>query len=148
MDNRASDRSAGLFCIIVTAVFYWQGRGLSAESVLLPLVLEVFLLIMGLYLVGRSFIIASEEMEDEHLTYSRSWVMIAATIVYLVAIELIGFYISTGVFLIVISWFFNDHGYTYRSLLTSVLYGLIVTASIYATFSMFLQVPTPEGLFF
>jgi len=148
MDKRISDRLASLFAIVPAAVFYWQGRELAAESVLFPQVLEAFLMVMGLYLLGRSFTGAHEKTEDEHLTYSRAWVMVMATVAYVVGIEMIGFYVATSIFLIGVSWFFNDHGFTVRSFAMSVLFGLIMTASIYATFGLFLQVPTPEGILF
>lgn len=148
MDKRISDRLAGLFAIVPAIAFYWQGRELAAESVLFPLVLEAFLLIMGLYLLGRSFTGAGGKADDEHLTYSRAWVMIGATAAYLIGMDLIGFYVTTSVFLIAVSWFFNDHGYTLRSFGMSALFGIVMTVAIYATFSLFLQVPTPEGLLF
>jgi len=148
MDKRISDRLAGLFAIVPAIVFYWQGRELAAESVLFPQVLEAFLLLMGLYLLGRSFTGAHEKTDDEHLTYSRAWIMIIATVAYVIGIEMIGFYVSTSIFLIAVSWFFNDHGFTLRSFGMSVLFGVVMTVAIYATFSLFLQVPTPEGLLF
>jgi len=148
MDKRISDRLAGLFALVTTAAFYWQGRELAEESVLFPMVLEAFLLIMGLYLLGRSFTGEGGKTDDEHLVYSRAWVMIGATVLYLIGMDLIGFYVTTGVFLIGVSWYFNDHGFTLRSFGKSALFGVVMTVAIYATFSLFLQVPTPEGILF
>jgi len=148
MDKRISDRLASLFAIIPAVVFYWQGRELAPESVLFPQVLEAFLIVMGLYLLGRSFTGADVKTDDEHLAYNRAWIMIGATVAYLIGMDVIGFYVSTSVFLIAVSWFFNDHGFTARSFAKSVLFGLVMTVSIYAAFGLFLQVPTPEGILF
>lgn len=148
MSKKMSDRICGTATIIIAAIFFWEGRSLSLVSNIFPLCLEGFLVITGLYLLIRSLRLQSEQNSDEELAYRRIWIMLGATIAYIVAINVIGFYLATGIFLTVMSWLFNEHGFNARTLAYSVVFGMVVTSALYVTFWLFLQVPTPNGMLF
>ncbi|SHI65320.1 tripartite tricarboxylate transporter TctB family protein [Desulfofundulus thermosubterraneus] len=149
MSSRKADLIAGVASIVVALLFGFQGRELSLASKVFPLVLEVFLVMMGLVLVVRGLTGCKEQHSDqEKIDYGRAWLVVVASLVYVACINYAGFYVSTFVFLTLLSWWLSDRGRNLPSLGISGLFGLLVTAALYATFWLFLKVPTPQGLLF
>lgn len=87
----------------------------------------------------------------ESVTFSRVFVSILAVALYLLGMQFIGFYVSTFVFmvsLIIILEHLQEEPtpLTKRNLLMYVAISLGTTLTVYIAFSLFLSVPTPEGL--
>lgn len=149
MAGRKADLIAGVASIVVALLFGFQGRELSLASKIFPLVLEVFLVLMGAVLILRGLRGSKEQQGgQEQIDYTRAWLVVLASLVYVAAINYIGFYVSSFVFLTLLSWFLSDRGRNLPSLGISGLFGLLVTGVLYATFWLFLKVPTPQGLLF
>ena len=66
--------------------------------------------------------------------------IILASIVYVICIAYIGFYVSTVLYLLLGSWYLNEKGFTLRTLVFSLVFGVGVSVVLYATFTAFLQV--------
>lgn len=142
-----SDLLAGLFTMVITLVFFIEGRGNSFESNVFPWTLEAFLGLMSLYLLVRSFMFPDNQYTNtEKINYRRVSIMILSTILYIAGIDLIGFYTANLIYLVSVSFYFNENGFTLRAFCLSSFYGLVVTLSLYITFWVFLQVPTPPGI--
>lgn len=149
LSSKKADIYFGLFSIALALAFYVQGRELTFESVLFPIILEVFLTVTGIILLLRGFAGKQDKpLGGSNIAYSRAFLIIGATIVYLLGIMFIGFYISSFVFLIVMSWLLSDRGLTVSSFGISTLFSLILTGAVYITFSLLLSVPTPSGILF
>lgn len=87
----------------------------------------------------------------ESVTFSRVFVSILAVALYLLGMQFIGFYVSIFVFmvsLIIILEHLQEEPtpLTKRNLLMYVAISLGTTLTVYIAFSLFLSVPTPEGL--
>lgn len=152
MSERNSDLIAGITSLLIAAIFWSQSLKLSPESNLFPKVLEYFIIIAGLGVLVRGFVRGKEAQgnheEKEGLNWTRAIVIILASIVYVVCIAYIGFYVSTVIYLLLGSWYLNEKGFTLRALVFSLVFGVGVSVVLYATFTAFLQVLTPTGLLF
>ena len=148
LSTKKADLYTGIFSIIVALAFYFQTGELAAESKVLPLVLVVFLIVSGIVLVIRGFIGKNDKPLVADIVYSRAFIMLAAAVVYLTAIVYVGFYTSSFIFLVLMSWLLNDQGRSLKTLGVSVIFGVVITAAVYLTFTLSLKVPTPIGLFY
>lgn len=149
MTNKVADILTGIVSILVAAVFYLQGGGLAFESVIFPKVIETFLVLTGIFMIVRGVRDNTGEAKDKtDLDYRRGFFIVFATALYLAAVTFIGFYVSSFVFLVLVSWFLGERGLTVKSLGISVIFALIMCGAVYGTFSMFLEVPTPTGILF
>lgn len=151
MTKRRSDLLAGSASILVALVFMVQGLELTKRPNTMPFVLEIFLIVFGIYLVIRGIKTNADEIGEEEkndINWVRATVIVLATFVYVACIVYIGFYVSTFVYLILGSWYLNDKGFSVPALGISVIFSIVVCVVLYLTFTLFLKVPTPSGLFF
>ena len=149
MTNKVADILTGIVSLLFAAAFYVQGTELEFESNVFPLVIEVFLVLTGVYMLVRGLMDKSGEAHDKtDLNYRRGFLMVFATIVYVAAINIIGFYVSSFAFLVLMSWLLNDKGLNVKTLGVSTIFAVIMMAAVFGTFSLFLEVPTPVGILF
>jgi len=151
MTKRKSDILAGLVSILVAVVFMVQGFKLSERANAMPFVLEIFLIVTGIYMVIRGIRTKAAERGEEgeaDINWVRAMVIVLATFVYVAGVIYIGFYVSTFVYLILGSWYLNENGLTLPALMLSLIFSTAITAVLYLIFTVLLLVPTPAGLFF
>lgn len=149
MTKKKADILTGIVNIVVAAAFYVQGRELEFHSNVFPLLLEAFLVITGLYLIIRGLMCKGKECSTgENINYNRAFIMVLATVFYIVCVNLIGFYVSSFAFLTLMSWFLSDRGMNLPSLGISFGFAIVLTGAMYLTFTVFLGVPTPAGFLF
>ena len=150
MTKRKSDLFAGSASVLAALVFMVQGFGLSKRSNTMPFVLEIFLIVLGIYLIIRGIRTNAAEkgQESEELNWVKSTVIVLGTFIYVACIIYIGFYVSTFVYLILGSWYLNEKGLALSALAFSSSFSIGITVVLYLTFTVFLKVPTPSGLLF
>ncbi|HHY27306.1 MAG TPA: tripartite tricarboxylate transporter TctB family protein [Desulfitobacterium dehalogenans] len=150
MTKSRTDILAGLACIVVALVFYVQGIGLSPEADLYPKILEIFITVMGVFLMIRGGLTAKTSSQVEEVDFDRikGVVIVIASVLYVAAIYYIGFYVSTFFFLALCSWYLSQKGLNIRAFSVSVGFGLFLTVLLYLLFTAILKVPTPEGILF
>ncbi|TGE35581.1 tripartite tricarboxylate transporter TctB family protein [Desulfosporosinus fructosivorans] len=151
MTKRKSDLLAGLVSVLVAVVFMVQGSELTERSNTFPQVLEIFLIVTGIYLITRGIRTNGaekgvEEVNDLH--WLKPTVIVLATFIYVAGIVYIGFYVCTLVYLLLGSWYLNEKGFTLSALVFSSFFSIGITVVLYLTFTVFLKVPTPNGLLF
>ncbi len=151
MTKRKSDILAGLVSILVAVAFMVQGFKLSDRVNAMPLVLEIFLIVTGIYMLIRGFISKGAEKGEEgeaDINWVRAMVIVLATFVYVAGVIYIGFYVSTFVYLLLGSWYLNEKGLTLSALMLSLIFSTAISGVLYLIFTVLLLVPTPAGLFF
>ena len=90
-----------------------------------------------------------EEISEKRNENKRIGVIVLTSIVYLVAIPLIGFYLSSVLNIIFLSNYFqNNESSKMRRILKSIVVSGIVVAFVYILFDYFLNVPAPVGIIF
>ncbi len=150
MTKSRTDILAGLACLVVALVFYIQGMDLSPKADLYPKILEIFVAMMGVFLITRGALTARTSSKVEEVDFDRikGIVIVIASILYVAAIYYIGFYVSTLFFLALCSWYLSQKGLNIRAFSISGGFGLFLTVLLYLLFTAILKVPTPEGILF
>lgn len=151
MNRRKADVIAGIAGILIAVIFWLQGTNLQPASNLFPKVLEICLIVGGLIAVGRGLLINNQTTQDtgEKLNWVKAIAIIIASMLYVVGMVYIGFYVTTVLYLTLGSWYLNDiKRFSLKPVCFSLMFGMGVTIVLYATFSLFLKVPTPESLLF
>lgn len=152
MGKRKADIIAGIACVLVASIFWTQTIGLDPESKIFPQILEIFMIIMGFFVMGRGLLQKNEsadEQEPEKLDWVKSVVIVIASIVYVLGMTYIGYYVTTAVYLTLGSMYLNDENHSWsKKIGGSMAFGIGVTIVLYLTFYVFLKVPTPSSLLF
>ena len=152
-----TDRIIFLCILVLAGVYFWATRQIPTLEIGDPLGPKAFphLLTVGLLLSAAmlltEMIKAKKEPEQnkpaapadaaEKSTYKVVAGVVVATGVYFALFEPLGYAISTSLFLLVMTYYFNK-AKTLRNVLTSVLYSFIS----YYVFTAWLGVNLPRGL--
>jgi len=153
---RRSTIATTLIVLGAVGALWVEGMALSYPSNVFPeMVFIVIAVLAVLVLVSalRCGAAAHTKQQPVGLAQKRQIVaMVAATVVYVLLIAILGFYFSTWLFLFLL-FSFSTLLQSLRSRLLFVLFtdgsiAAIVTAVVYGCFSLMLQVPTPTGLLF
>lgn len=114
-------------------------------------VLVVFLSCLNLIndLRAHKKMVAQGEKEEELTVFKkenlRVWISIGITLVYVIAVKVIGFVVSSIVFLFVLNTYFRVHE---KSKVAFVIIPFAVVAVLYFIFHNLLHVVLPAGLLF
>lgn len=108
--NKAFDRSAGIVFLALGAAFAFGSRSISSSSygsnvgpAIFPLILGIILMLLSARLIyeAMKYPSGNDSSSKPKLDYKRFGIMLAATILYGLLIEHIGYVISTFLFLLV-----------------------------------------------
>jgi len=80
--------------------------------------------------------------------WKRVIITIASTIIFLFAVNTIGFYVSSFAFLVIVTWILGDKEVSLKAISKLGVLGIVVMGIVYASFKIFLKVPTPKGILF
>lgn len=79
--------------------------------------------------------------------YGRVLTTLVSAIIFFVSINIIGFYVSSFFFIIIVTWILGDKGGGIKAFAKLGLLSIVVTSLVYVSFKIFLKVPTPTGFF-
>lgn len=141
----------GATLLLVSGVLYIMARDLISEAAIFPIVLIVLLAIFALAIllkgVGRDAESYGEHGDDEEKLnvemLKSPLIVFAGIFLYCLLITMIGFFISTTIFLVL--YLYLNH---YRSWVKVVATVLVVNLFIYLLFVQQLNVRLPAGLMF
>lgn len=153
MRSSTSNIAAGLFSLLVAAVFYHQSSELEDVSRMYAMLLLGFIFLGGLLLVAQGVCgkLRGKDTvtEGEPVTMSRVGLISVLAIAYVLIIPFLGFYAASILFLFGSAMLLNDAG---GGLLHSLVSACILTAvlclAVWGGFALLLGVPTPEGMLF
>lgn len=150
MDSKRIDIGVGIvLSIFSSAVFIYagnyKGAGVSQYGPnFFPQSLAVLMFLFSVLMIvqavrGR----ALKGLEAINKAgFIRATVTLVFSIIYLVAMQYLGFFLATIIFLYVVMTYIGHEGKIVR-----IISSLIVSAIIYGIFHFFLKIPLPEGLF-
>jgi len=151
MYSKSIDVCVGLFlsglsiAIFLYAEQEYVGSGVNSYGPnFFPQLVSVLLLLASITLIVqalRGYSLKNFETINKH-GFIRASITLAIAIAYLFLMQLIGFYLSTAIFLFVTMKFLG-----LKSYLTTFIVSLCVATIIYGIFRIFLKIPLPEGLF-
>lgn len=145
------DILAGIAVLSVSFMFHFQSNDIEGLALLFPRIIIIFLASGGLYLVAKGIIhgrvMVPGDLEGESLDYKRVVTISIGSIVYVLAISLVGFYSTTTLFLFAMAFVLADESSSSsKKVLTGILFTMVLCISVYLVFSFLLNVPTPQGV--
>ena len=142
------NRIIAIFLIIIVIFLYVSSLSGTNEAMLLPrllliliMILSVLLLISGGEKVKQKN--SQNEKTSEKILLPRLILTIVITIIYILFLKILGFYLSTFAYLLFI---FISTGFKQKWLAVSITLGFM--GFLYLIFSLWLKVPLPECVFF
>jgi putative tricarboxylic transport membrane protein len=148
MTRKYADMLSGLGFLSVASVFWSAGRDLTGVSRIFPSLLEVFLALGGLVLCVNGLVKSRKEKACEEMpVWGRVWLILISAILYAAAVPVVGFYVSSAVFLFLMAMIFGK-AWTMAQARLSLLFSVGLCLLIYLVFRTLLLVPTPTGFLF
>ncbi len=148
MNSKRIDISVGAaLSVFSTAVFLYanqyKGRGVSQYGPnFFPQFLSALLFITSILLIVNA-VRGNYQKDLEGIHFAglvRSGITVGISIVYLVAMQFLGFFLSTLIFLYAMITFLGQKGKLVR-----IISCISVSVIVYAIFKFFLKIPLPEG---
>lgn len=151
MDSKRIDIGVGtVLCLFSVAVYLYAeqytGRGVNTYGPnFFPQALSVMMFLASALLIVQAF--RGHALKDLESTDKRGLINAAVTLVisvgYIFIMKVLGFYVSTALFLYVVMMFLGQKNQRVR-LVTSIL----VASAVYGIFHYFLKIPLPESILF
>jgi len=145
--DRMFDRYAGILFFAVAAFFIIGSRSISTNSYgssvgpnIFPLGIGILLGLVSIRLIYETFRYQNEEKKEEKLEYKRFGTLLAASVLYCLFLENIGYAVTTFLFLL-IGFQTMKKGGIVASLLISVTFSV----GVFYIFNNLLNVPLPSS---
>jgi hypothetical protein len=150
MRSRTTDIAAGLASLAFAGMFQAQAGELEGVSLLFPRMLIIFLTLGGAYLVIKGILRgAAASQESEPVNVRRVVTISAGSVIYVLAIPLLGFYPASALFLFAMAMILGDTTTnTARLAMLSAMFTAILCVAVWLGFALMLNVPTPQSVLF
>ncbi len=141
------DTLLAIVILLVVSLFIVQSLEFNYPVNVFPLTLEGLIALFALIILLRPRKINRTSEEENQGT--PNWLKIAGmffgSVIYLVIMPLVGFYITSFIFISFTAWIIGKN-YSLKALGISSAVSLMIMFFIFAIFSLFVQVPTPSGI--
>ncbi|QKY70053.1 tripartite tricarboxylate transporter TctB family protein [Lentibacillus sp. CBA3610] len=140
-----------IFILILSIVFFIESLNYPASAARLPQILIIIIALLGIGMYIEAFMKYKKEKEEiskaekkkaEELNVKRVLLFGTLIALYIILIDVIGYFLLTPIFLFVALTYLKATKIT-----TAILLSIVFTAFIYGLFSMFLNIPLPMGIF-
>ncbi|MFU2208237.1 tripartite tricarboxylate transporter TctB family protein [Solidesulfovibrio sp. C21] len=147
MTRKYADFLSGLGFLAIALLFWSAGRDLTGISRIFPTILELFLGLGGLGLLLNSLRKSLGGTSCEEMpVWGRVWLILACSIVYVICVPLLGFYVASLLFLFLVAMVLGGH-WDWKHAKIAALFSVGLCVLVYLVFKLLLSVPTPKGLF-
>ncbi|MCA0174556.1 tripartite tricarboxylate transporter TctB family protein [Bacillus sp. RAR_GA_16] len=150
--ERIKDLVIAAIVLGISFVFYINTRTLTPPADIFPKVVITIFTVLGVILLLKAIFYKKYNNEtdgddQEKIDAKRRWLSIIGLFAYIIMIPFFGFYITSAIYLTFVSISLNDKKFSYTSLLKPIIVSSLVMFVLYGTFSVFLKVPIPGGMF-
>lgn len=145
---RKRDIGLGLIGVSGSAVLLAESMGMTFPSKTFPVGVSACMIVLSLLVLGRAVFFPGT-YEGKRAEAFASWqtlLMIAGAALYVSLITVLGFYTSSMLCIIFLSLLNAHEGVSARSLIKTILSGLIFLGLVYVIFSYSLQSTIPRGM--
>ena len=137
------DRAIAIALIVITAGAYQMAKSFPDGGDLFPQVISGAILLMAVGLLFTGGRKTAAEKQGKRISEAKSYVTLLLTLLYVVGITTLGFFTSTGLFLVILMYLMGIRGVgSYATVLASVI------VLYYLAFARVLHVPFPQGILF
>ena len=151
MNSKRIDISVGSsLCVFSASIFTYaqryKGTGVNQYGPnFFPQVLAIMMFVASVLLIVNALRGESQKLSEtiDKAGFIRATVTVGISIVYLVLMQVLGFLISTVLFLFGLMTFIGHKGLVIRIISSGA-----VTVCIYSIFYFFLKIPIPNGILF
>ncbi len=151
MDSKRIDIGIGIIlCLLSVAIYLYAeqyaGRGVNSYGPnFFPQALSFMLFLAAVGLIIQALrgkaLKNLEAMNKPGLLRTAVTLLIATA--YVLLMNVLGFYLATGLFLFVVMTYLGQ-----KKLWIRVLVSVLVATAVYSLFHYFLKIPLPEGIFY
>ncbi|KON83552.1 hypothetical protein AF332_27805 [Sporosarcina globispora] len=141
------DTLLAIVILLVVSLFIVQSLEFNYPSNVFPLTLEALIALFALIILlkPRKIKITSEDENQDTPNWFKIGGMFFGSVIYLIIMPLVGFYITSFIFISFTAWIIGKN-YSIKALGISSAVSLMVILLIFAIFYIFVQVPTPSGI--
>ncbi|WP_408011143.1 tripartite tricarboxylate transporter TctB family protein [Pseudalkalibacillus sp. A8] len=151
--NRVKDIVVSIIVLAISLLFYINTKELTPPADTFPIVvISTFALLGGLLLLKALFYKKYEypssknDEEKDNINPKRRWISIICLIIYIFIMPILGFYITSILFLILLSVYLRNENKGWKGYLKPVCLSIMVVGILYVTFDLLLKVPIPSGI--
>jgi len=142
------DRLVTIVFVVLSAILLFMTREFPAEVALFPRVAIIGIMILS---VINLFMPKKNEVSGSYYLDAKliKWfgLILVATLVYLYAIPVVGFYTVTFLYMLLLPGVFRSKLVSFKNMkLKDLVIAIFFCAMLYGIFTIFLSVPTPTGL--
>jgi len=135
-----------IFLIIISFFLYYQTITLEDDPATLPRLMLIVIIFLSILMIIKDKIKKSNNNDVKKMSrqsFLRIFIVTCIIFLYVNSINLLGFYISTLIFLIIVLRYIGEKN-------KLVIFGvpILFLIFLYLTFSLFLHVDIPLGIFF
>ncbi|WP_394218311.1 tripartite tricarboxylate transporter TctB family protein [Halobacillus trueperi] len=144
------NQKVSIFLILFAAGYLYLSYNLKeypyvpVDSDFVPKILGYLLIILAIFLFFDKSSETEEEKEKRQVPKKEMLVLLAVggmIFLYIFLLEIIGFVLSSMLFIVACSWFLG-----YRKLVTTILVAVLFPLIMYLSFNYLLQIRLPQGL--
>ncbi|WP_406944850.1 tripartite tricarboxylate transporter TctB family protein [Halobacillus sp. SY10] len=144
------NQKVSIFLILFAAGYLYLSYNLKeypyvpVDSDFVPKILGFLLIILAIFLFFDKSSETKEEKEKRQVPKKEMLVLLAVggmIFLYIFLLEIIGFVLSSMLFIFACSWFLG-----YRKLVTTILVAVLFPLIMYLSFNYLLQIRLPQGL--
>jgi uncharacterized membrane protein len=153
--ERLQDLIVSMIVLVISLIMYLNTKALTPPSDIFPKLVIGITAVLGIFLLGKSLFTKgfyekqAEESDDEQKgKKGRIWIGIGALILYVVILPLLGFFITSALFIILVSSYLMGKANPVRAGFAPVIVSVAILGVIYTVFYYFLHVPVPRGILF
>ncbi len=154
MRKSTADILAGISFLVIAFIFMVQFDGEEGISRIFPLALISFIALGGVWFVTKGIWRRKHESpvssSSEHKTgWKRVGIIAGLSILYGIAIPVLGFFVSTGIFLFTAFYALNTQVSDVKVRVgRGLTFAVVFSFAIWLSFVKLLNVPTPAGFLF
>ncbi|MFZ7102748.1 MAG: tripartite tricarboxylate transporter TctB family protein [Peptococcaceae bacterium] len=138
--------------ILVLSYFFWtDAAGIRPPAHIYPKTIIAIAAFLACALLVQAIFFPKALKQGNPFAgtkYGRVALTIVATIIYYFALKTIGFYVTSFFFIIILTWLLGDRKVGLKIFARLGILGIVVMGLVYASFKVFLKVPTPTGILF
>ena len=151
MDSKRIDIGVGIVLCILSIVIYlyagqYEGRGVNSYGPnFFPQALASMMFLASVALIIQA--LRGKALKDLEAMNKQGFIRATVTLViaigYVFLMKVIGFYLSTILFLFVVMMYLGQ-----KKLWIRIAVSVLVATAVYSLFQYFLKIPLPEGIFY